>query len=340
MDIGKITKRIDESFGIDIKDIYGRRVYPGDLVYYVDGFNYKMKVGIVSKLTDKSCKILGSNRLFGNGDLCIVSGNENASLQYKKKYEDELKKFNEKLAERKKTKRKSIVFIGRDGDGNSFLGQQMLEFTTSKEMKEKMSFFSGLYSRMRFLCQSKDGEVYFSDDIFCKDLFFQPLSRQMLQSPCQKMLYLSSSAEMKESFSETIEEAKEKIIKNADRVSYRFAWDIKKDIVLVSRKEDVKLKSDKKQIFFDDDFLFTDPRYNDELVTPGYFISFLYSWLSILCANLFDVKYWTSLMNCDYDGVGHFFQGKIDGYERMYELYLLLKDELQQISSEKVKIQL
>ena len=333
MNIDDITKRIDDSFGVDIKDIYGRRIYPGDLVYYSGIDSRCVQLGIVSKLTKTGCKILNSNKLFNSNELCIVNGNENASLAFKEKHKKELAEFNKAKEIEKATKRKSIIFIEKTMDGRIFLGQCIFDFLNAKEMKEKMEAFANSRNKLLFLCKDQDGNPYFSNDIKNKELYFQPLLHLMFyqRNAIHEIEYISSN--IKKGWEDEIISVKENIEKKTTNGYYEYSA-LNKGIEFISKKEDLTLNCRYVQKFFDDDFLFLVKDYKNNIgvdTSSNVYASFAYYWLDTLAKSFYKLEnYYYDSYNCQpIHGLENFLSNEVG--EKIHDMYMFLKNALQSI---------
>ena len=331
MDIGEIKKRINDSFGVDIKDIYGRRIYPGDLVYYSGIDSRVVQLGIVSKLTKTGCKILNSNKLFNSNELCIVNGNENASLAFKEKHKKELAEFNKAKEIEKATKRKSIVFIEKTIDGRIFLGQCIFDFLNAKELKEKMEAFANSRNKLLFLCKGQDGNPYFSADIKNKELYFQNLLHLMFyqRNAIHEIEYISSN--IKNGWEDEIISVKEEMKEKNGYYSFSSS---NEEIRFISRKEDLTLNCHYVQKFFDDDFLFLVKDYKNNIgvdISSNVYASFAYYWLDTLTKSFYKLEnYYYSSYNCPSTrGLENFLSNEVG--EKIHNMYLFLKNALQSI---------
>ncbi len=332
MDIDKITQRINDSFGVDIKDIYGRRIYPGDLVYYSGIDSRCIQLGIVSKLTKTGCKILNSNKLFNSNELCIVNGNENASLAFKEKHKKELAEFNKAKEIEKATKRKSIVFIEKTMDGRIFLGQCIFDFLNAKELKEKMEAFANSRNKLLFLCKDQDENPYFSADIKNKELYFQPLLHLIFytKNAIHEIEYISSN--IKNGWEDEIISVKEKMKKKNGYYSFSSSNEA---IRFISRKEDLMLGGCYiQQKFFDDDFLFLVKDHENDVsidTSSNVYASFAYYWLDTLTRNFYKLgNHYYSGYDCQPTrGLENFLSNETG--EKIHNMYLFLKDVLQSI---------
>lgn len=325
MNIDDLNKRIDDSYKVNITDIFGRRVYPGDVVYCVSQWNNKIEIGIVSKLTDKSCKLLGDNRLFGPGELCILKGNENAAIPEADALRLKLKKDEEEKAAKAAIKKKDVIYIMKTADGKKYFGMKSITFTNRADMVDKLEKFSKEEKAIvKFLCRTKDLAPYFSSNAKDSNMYMTGGSNSCFYKETRAR-YISS--EMKAEYRDKIEDAVQSYIKGAFLYSR-----INKANQVIRRSSVDEVDNSDYQMVFDEDFLFLTEK--DEIVgSSKYMISFDYYFLHYLVKNFYRFKKYEFRTYDSWDSEREivrnmFITNRNESVDRLIEMYSFLKKKL------------
>jgi hypothetical protein len=144
-------------------DIFGKKVFPEDIVIYPDNDYKKVKVGIVEKLTPTGFKIIGDGRTFKSESIVRVSEDDPNYDSVKEK----LKKVYDEVVDYKKTKHRNVIYL-KNEDNVISMSETRIDYKKSAERPGKILEFTNKKPNVRysFLAYSKkDDRVYFTQDV-------------------------------------------------------------------------------------------------------------------------------------------------------------------------------